>query len=297
MLAKNLQHFMVKQAASRTTPTALGHETAHRPQAAPLEIKHSPGFEIQNNVPWASSSISKTLPGHVGYTPNAVDLAEAQFPPGYREGAQGNIWRPVAAGYTGKVDPSTYRLYERPGGYWGSSSPGEPGFQNPPPTGERTVPPTVEVDPRPPEQFAEGWAPDQGDFLGMGERSTRRSYGDYSGYTGPGWGDRGDKSRRRIAFDQAPDSQHGYTRVRQRVPGGRYDARRDPTPDYRTGRDPGGNRIFMDPETGMEHWVPAGGEAPQFHHEDRKSTNRDRMAADIEAEGRFRIGDIFRNLW
>jgi hypothetical protein len=312
MISKNLQQFMMKQAQPAPQPQqaplkdmAVNRRGAFdslvgpapQPQQAPLEIKRPPeGLKFDhaaNNGPIGPQG----YPRQPNFT--ATELAQAQYPRGYSEGAQGKIWRPVAPGYTGEVDPGGYRLYEDPNsGYYGGSSPGEPGEPIPlRGTGERVVPRTVEVDPRPPEQFAEGWAPEGvgPSVFGAGERSTRRSVGDYSGSAhGSPWGD---SSRRRIAFDQSPNSQNGYTRVRQRVPGGPYDARRDPASDYRTGRDPGGNRIFMDPETGMEHWVPEGGEAPQFHREDRKSTNRDRTEANVDAAGKFRMSDVWKNLW
>ena len=66
---------------------------------------------------------------------------------------------------------------------------------------------------------------------------------------------------------------------------------------FDAGKDPGGNRIFQDPHTGLEHYYPEGRQAPLFHHENRKNMNRKRMEKDVEAAGKLRIGDIFKNLW
>ena len=79
-----------------------------------------------------------------------------------------------------------------------------------------------------------------------------------------------------------------------------------PNPDYRRvyshmegrdGKDPGGNRIFQDPYTGLEHHYPEGRQAPLFHSELRKDLNRVRTDSNVEDAGKLRIGDIFRNLW
>ena len=66
---------------------------------------------------------------------------------------------------------------------------------------------------------------------------------------------------------------------------------------FDAGKDPGGNRIFQSPRTGLEHYYPEGRRAPLFHHENRKNMNRKRMEKDVEAAGKLRIGDIFKNLW
>jgi hypothetical protein len=203
--------------------------------------------------------------------------------PEYGEGygSYQNIYKPVAPGHMGRED--TYRTYTDP--YTGdisSATPGEtPEWINRE-TGRIRTP--EEIDrlweergmvrvPRPaqtPEQLA-----------AAEQRRLQPVIVDPSPTVQDSrWDNRlGGFIMRSNANAQAPDTEQGYTRIR----------------DY--GRDPGGNRILPHPGTGMEHWIPEGSETPQWYQDKRKRQNKVQTEKDIEEAGKFRLSDVWKNLW
>ena len=198
--------------------------------------------------------------------------------PEYEEGYGGyqNIYKPVAPGHMGRED--TYRTYTNPHtGEIEYAQPSETPTWINRETGMVRTPEEIDQQwteagmtriPRPaqtPEQLAE-----------IQRRGLQPTIVDPSpSFQGSKW----DKTLgggifRSNAYDQAPDTEQGYTRVR----------------DW--GQDPEGNRILPHPRSGMEYWYPEGSETPSWYHEQRKNVNRRQVEKDVEEAGKFRFKDM-----